>query len=169
MSANRLFAIVTGASTGIGFELAKRCAQEGYDLLIAADEPEIESAATSLRSEGATVAALQADLATIEGVDKLYAATKGRQVDALLANAGRGLGHGFLDQDFGKARRVVDTNVTGTIYLVHKGRQRHAPPKCRQNPDHGIDCRFHPRQLSGRVQRDQGLPEFFFICTAGRT
>jgi short-subunit dehydrogenase len=120
MSANRLFAIVTGASTGIGFELAKRCAQEGYDLLIAADEPEIESAATSLRSEGATVAALQADLATIEGVDKLYAATKGRQVDALLANAGRGLGHGFLDQDFGKARRVVDTNVTGTIYLVHK-------------------------------------------------
>jgi short-subunit dehydrogenase len=120
MSANRLFAIVTGASTGIGFELAKRCAQEGYDLLIAADEPEIESAATSLRSEGATVEALQADLATIEGVDKLYAATKGRQVDALLANAGRGLGHGFLDQDFGKARRVVDTNVTGTIYLVHK-------------------------------------------------
>ncbi|MDB5620691.1 SDR family NAD(P)-dependent oxidoreductase [Tardiphaga sp.] len=120
MSANRLFAIVTGASTGIGFELAKRCAQEGYDLLIAADEPEIGSAATSLRSEGATVEALQADLATIEGVDKLYAATKGRQVDALLANAGRGLGHGFLDQDFGKARRVVDTNVTGTIYLVHK-------------------------------------------------
>ena len=120
MSANRLFAIVTGASTGIGFELAKRCAQEGYDLLIAADEPEIESAATSLRSEGATVEALQADLATIEGVDKLYAATKGRQVDALLANAGRGLGHGFLDQDFKKARRVVDTNVTGTIYLVHK-------------------------------------------------
>jgi short-subunit dehydrogenase len=120
MSANRLFAIVTGASTGIGFELAKRCAQEGYDLLIAADEPEIESAATSLRSEGATVEALQADLATIEGVDKLYAATKGRQVDALLANAGRGLGHGFLDQDFEKARRVVDTNVTGTIYLVHK-------------------------------------------------
>jgi short-subunit dehydrogenase len=120
MSANRLFAIVTGASTGIGFELAKRCAQEGYDLLIAADEPEIESAATSLRSEGTTVEALQADLATIEGVDKLYAATKGRQVDALLANAGRGLGHGFLDQDFEKARRVVDTNVTCTIYLVHK-------------------------------------------------
>jgi short-subunit dehydrogenase len=120
MSANRLFAIVTGASTGIGFELAKRCAQEGYDLLIAADEPEIERAATSLRSEGTTVEALQADLATIEGVDKLYAATKGRQVDALLANAGRGLGHGFLDQDFEKARRVVDTNVTGTIYLVHK-------------------------------------------------
>ena len=120
MSAPRPFAIVTGASTGIGFELAKRCAKEGYDLLIAADEPEIEKAAASLRSDGAEVEAVQADLATTEGVDKLYAAAKGRQVDALLANAGRGLGHGFLDQDFGKARRVIDTNITGTVYLIHK-------------------------------------------------
>ena len=74
MSATRPFAIVTGASTGIGFELAKRCADEGYDLLIAADELEIEKAAASLRSDGVQVEALQADLATTEGVDKLYAA-----------------------------------------------------------------------------------------------
>ena len=120
MSAIRPFAIVTGASTGIGFELAKRCAKEGYDLLIAADEPAIEQAATSLRGLGAQVEAVQADLATTEGVDKLYAAAKGRPVDALLANAGRGLGHAFLDQDFNKARRVIDTNVTGTVYLIHK-------------------------------------------------
>ena len=120
MSATRPFAIVTGASTGIGFELAMRCAKEGYDLLIAADEPEIEKAAASLRSDGAEVEGLEADLATTEGVDKLYAAAKGRQVDALLANAGRGLGHAFLDQDFGTARRVIDTNITGTVYLIHK-------------------------------------------------
>jgi short-subunit dehydrogenase len=120
MSASRPFAIVTGSSTGIGLELAKRCAKEGYDLLIAADEPEIEQAAASLRTGGTEVQSLQVDLATTEGVDKLYAAAKGRPVDALLANAGRGLGHAFLDQDFGKARRVVDTNITGTIYLIHK-------------------------------------------------
>lgn len=120
MSATRPFAIVTGASTGIGFELAKRCAKEGYDLLIAADEPAIEQAAASLRTAGAQVEAIQADLATTEGVDKLYAAARGRTVDALLANAGRGLGHAFLDQDFDKARRVIDTNVTGTVYLIHK-------------------------------------------------
>jgi len=120
MPASRPFAIVTGASTGIGLELARRCANEGYDLLIAADEPEIEQAAASLRAGGAEVQSLQVDLATTEGVDKLYAAAKGRPVDALLANAGRGLGHAFLDQDFGKARRVVDTNITGTIYLIHK-------------------------------------------------
>jgi short-subunit dehydrogenase len=122
MSTSRPLAIVTGASTGIGFELAKRCAKEGYDLMIAADEPEIEQAASSLRNGGGgtKVEVVQADLATTEGVDRLYAAVKGRQVDALLANAGRGLGHGFLDQDFAKARRVVDTNITGTIDLIYK-------------------------------------------------
>jgi short-subunit dehydrogenase len=120
MSASRPFAIVTGASTGIGFELAKRCASEGYDLLIAADEPAIAEVAESLRGSGVHVDAVQADLATPEGVDELYSAANGRPVDALFANAGRGLGHGFLDQDFAKACRVVDSNVTGTLYLIHK-------------------------------------------------
>jgi uncharacterized protein len=120
MSATRPFAIVTGASTGIGLELAKRCAKEGYDLLIAADEPAIDQAAASLKGTGAQVDALQVDLATVEGVDKLHAAARGRPVDALLANAGRGLGHAFLGQDFSKVRRVIDTNVTGTAYLIHK-------------------------------------------------
>src|SRR6266550_60107 len=63
---------------------------------------------------------VQADLATQEGVDELYKKINGRRVDALLANAGRGLGKAFLDQDFKDARYVLDTNVTGTIYLIHK-------------------------------------------------
>ena len=116
----RRFAIVTGASSGIGFELARCCAEEGHDLLIAADEVEIEAAASELRKLGTEVQAVQADLATTEGVDQLLRAADGRAVDALLANAGRGLGHGFLDEDFTAARRVVDTNITGTIYLVQK-------------------------------------------------
>jgi uncharacterized protein len=120
MQASGQLAVVTGASTGIGLELARLCAAEGFDLLIAADEPEIEQVAASLRRFGREVEAVQADLATTEGVDQLYAATKGRQVDALLANAGRGLGRAFLDQDFGKIRAVIDTNITGTVYLIHK-------------------------------------------------
>jgi short-subunit dehydrogenase len=116
----RQFAIVTGASTGIGYELAKRCAQNGYDLLIAADQPEIEQAAQDLRQLGVTVDAVQADLATLEGVDVLYEATNSRPVDALLANAGHGLGGGFLDEEFHQARHVIDTNITGTIYLIQK-------------------------------------------------
>src|SRR4051794_29190470 len=122
MSASRQFAIVTGASTGIGLELARCCAQHNFDLLIAADEPQIENAAASLRGLGAIVDAVEADLSTLEGVDKLYDASKriGRPVDALLANAGRGLGRAFLDQDFGQIRHVIDTNVTGTVYLIQK-------------------------------------------------
>jgi short-subunit dehydrogenase len=119
-SDTRRLALVTGASTGIGFELAKCCAQEGFDLLIAADEPSIEHAAASLRAPGGTVDAVQADLATMEGVDKLCAAIEGRSVDALLANAGCGLGNAFLDQDFADIRHVIDTNITGTTYLLHR-------------------------------------------------
>jgi short-subunit dehydrogenase len=114
------FAVVTGASTGIGFELAKCCAADGFDLLVVADEPEIHQAAEEFRNLGVKVEAIEADLATIEGVDALYAAIKGRPVDALLANAGRGLGGAFLDQDFDAVRHVIDTNITGTIYLAQK-------------------------------------------------
>jgi len=120
MNPDRKFAIVTGASTGIGFELARCCARAGFDLLIAADEPEIEAAAASLRETGVQVESMQADLSTVEGVDRLWSAVRDRPVDALVANAGRGLGHAFLDQDFAQARAVVDTNITGTIYLIHK-------------------------------------------------
>ena len=113
-------AIVTGASSGIGYELAKLCAENGYDLVVAADENSINEAADEFRRIGVEVEAIEDDLATLEGVDKLYAATKGRPVDALLANAGHGLGKGFLDQNFDEVRHVIDTNITGTIYLLQK-------------------------------------------------
>jgi uncharacterized protein len=118
--AARPLAVVTGASAGIGYELAKICAEKGHDLVVAADRPEIDAAAQDFRALGATVDALQVDLATLEGVDELYAATKGRPVAALLANAGHGLGRAFLDQDFKDVRHVIDTNITGTVYLIHK-------------------------------------------------
>jgi len=120
MAYGRPLAVVTGASTGIGLELAKCCAGDDYDLLIAADEPLINDAAEQLKRYGGQVEALEADLSTTEGVDQLYQKVGGRPVAALVANAGRGLGKGFLDQDFKEARRVVDTNITGTIYLIHK-------------------------------------------------
>ena len=117
-------AIVTGASSGIGFELARCCAEKGFDLVIAADEPAIHDAAKTLRASGVEVTPCEVDLATTEGVDELCGACSGRTVDALLANAGRGLGGAFLDQDFGRVQHVIDTNVTGTLYLIHRvGRQ----------------------------------------------
>jgi uncharacterized protein len=116
----RPFAIVTGASAGIGYHLARECAGAGFDLLVAADEPAIAQAAEGFRALGVEADFVEVDLATIEGVDQLLAATNGRPVDYLLANAGHGLGRAFLDQDFNECRHVIDTNITGTIYLIQE-------------------------------------------------
>jgi short-subunit dehydrogenase len=106
--------------SGIGYELARQCAQNGLDLIIAADEPEIGSSASQLRASGVDVVPVKADLATDEGVGELVSAAEGRPVAALIANAGRGLGGGFLDQDFREVRHVINTNVTGTLDLIQR-------------------------------------------------
>lgn len=122
MNTSRPLAVITGASTGIGYELAKIAVEKGYDLVIAADEPRIKEAGRDLEAKGASVRAVEADLATEDGVRKLFTAAKeaGRPIDALLANAGRGLGEAFLDQDPAQWRRVVDTNITGTLDLIQR-------------------------------------------------
>ena len=106
------FAIITGASSGIGAELAKLAAADGYELLLVADTPFAETPPS--------VQTLQIDLSTIDGVDQLLSAAVGRTIDLLCANAGHGLGHAFLDQQVDDWRHVVDTNITGTIYLLQK-------------------------------------------------
>lgn len=117
--ANKL-AIVTGASTGIGFELATLAAKDGYDLIVVADEPVITAAADDFRQFGTEVESVEADLSTIEGVDRLLGAARGREIDVLVANAGAGTGGAFLAQEVATWRHSIDTNVTGTVYLLQK-------------------------------------------------
>jgi short-subunit dehydrogenase len=116
---HRPLAVVTGASSGIGLELACQCAAHGFDLVIAADRP-IDKAALKLRLMGARATGVQADLSTEQGIDALCEVVAGRPVAVLIANAGHGLGQAFLDQEFAAARHVIDTNVTGTLMLVHR-------------------------------------------------
>ena len=120
MTSLRPLAVVTGASSGIGYELAKICAENGYDLVIAADQPTIVEAKQALEALGVNVAAVQTDLSTEVGVQDLLDLIEDRPVDILCANAGHGLGHGFLDQDWKAARNVIDTNIVGTLFLVQK-------------------------------------------------
>ena len=120
MDALRPLAVVTGASSGIGHELARLAAQDGHDLVIAADEGPLDQVADELRALGAQVEPVHTDLARPEGIDQVMAAVGQRPVAVLLANAGHGLGHGFLDQEFAAIRHVIDTNVTGTLDLIHR-------------------------------------------------
>jgi NAD(P)-dependent dehydrogenase (short-subunit alcohol dehydrogenase family) len=162
----RPLAVVTGASAGIGYELAKLCAQNGFDLVVAADQPKIVHAAQDFRMLGADAEPVETDLATIEGVDRLYDAIGDRPVAALLANAGHGLGKAFLDQDFQDVRHVIDTNITGTIYLIQKvGRDMRAR---RAGINHWIDRRLHSRRLPGRLQRDESVYRLLLICDPKR-
>jgi uncharacterized protein len=115
----RPLAVITGASSGIGLALARECANDGYDLLLAADRP-LDEVAAMLTAVGAQVETVQGDLSKLEVVDALCRKLNGRPIAALLANAGHGLGKGFLDQDFQAARHVIDTNITGTVYLIHR-------------------------------------------------
>ena len=116
-------AIVTGASSGIGLEIAKLAAEDGYDLIVAADTPFVE-AGPALKDSGVNVEEVEADLATKQGVDQLLAKVGDRQVDVLVANAGHGLGHGFLDQSPDEWLHVINTDVTGTLMLVQPIVQR---------------------------------------------
>ncbi|MFD1610735.1 SDR family NAD(P)-dependent oxidoreductase [Sphingomonas tabacisoli] len=112
-------AMVTGASSGIGLELARLAAADGYDLILAADTPFVE-AGPQLRRYDVQIDEIECDLSTFDGVDRLLDACRGRKVDLLFANAGHGLGHGFLDQSPAEWRHVIDTNITGTLYLLQK-------------------------------------------------
>jgi short-subunit dehydrogenase len=112
-------AVVTGASSGIGLELAKLFAQHGYDLVIVAEDDGINSAAELLRSIGPMVESVQADLATRDGVDALWRRVQslGRGVDAIAINAGVGVGGPFLETDLEEEINLINLNVTGAVHL----------------------------------------------------
>src|SRR5207253_36263 len=95
------FAVITGASSGIGFELAKQFAQNGFDLLIVAEDAGINDSATYLRTIGADVQAVQADLTQYDSVEDLYKKIQmsGRPLDAIALNAGVGVSGDFAHND----------------------------------------------------------------------
>jgi len=119
-SGSRPFAVVTGASRGIGLELARQFAEHGFDLIIAAEDGAINTAAEEL-ANGASVEAVQLDLATEQGVEELYGHIRrsGRQLDAVALNAGIGAGGEFAGgTDLAQELKLVDLNVRSTVHLA---------------------------------------------------
>jgi short-subunit dehydrogenase len=116
----RPFAVVTGASSGIGFELAKVLAEEGFDLLITAEDEEIETAHRELNQLTASVECTRLDLSREEEVVRLHERIQAtaRPVDVLCLNAGIGEGGDFArETDLRKELRLVDLNVRSVVHL----------------------------------------------------
>jgi len=116
----RPFAVVTGASSGIGFELAKVFAEAGFDLLITAEDAEIDGAQRELNQLTASVECTRLDLSREEDVQRLYERIQAtaRPVDVLALNAGIGAGGDFArETELRKELRLIDLNVRSTVHL----------------------------------------------------
>ena len=113
-------AVITGASTGLGYRLAKLAAEDGYGLILCADEEKIHEAADELRTEGTQVEAMVVDLSTRSGVDAFWDKIGDRPVHLFCANAGRALGQAFADQDWSDIKRLIDLNILQTTTMLHR-------------------------------------------------
>lgn len=112
-------AVVTGASSGIGFSLAKELASRGYDLLICSESERLDTAAQELTSMGVQVKPVHANLATREGVDDLWRAvdTSSRPLDIACINAGVGVGGEFVETDLDAELNMIELNCAGLVHL----------------------------------------------------
>jgi len=120
-SVQRRFAVITGGSSGIGLELARQFLAHEFDVLIAADRETAEAAHALQQESGSVIDVVSVDLSTQSGVQNLYDAIlqTGRPVDVLAANAGIGIGEAFLDERREDWAKVINTNITGTLDLIH--------------------------------------------------
>jgi len=116
-------ALVTGASSGIGLELARQFAEHGYDLIITAEDDELAEAEASLAGTGVSVRAVKADLSAYDGVERLWAAVAegGRPLDAAALNAGIGVNGDFTrDIPLTDDLRLISVNVTAVVHLAKR-------------------------------------------------
>jgi short-subunit dehydrogenase len=116
----RPLALITGASSGIGRELAKQFAENDFDLIIAAEDDELRDAQQELMALNAEVEAVRTDLAQSSGVEELWQRVQatGRPLAAAALNAGRGAGGAFAETSLEHELEIVDLNVRSTVQLA---------------------------------------------------
>jgi len=118
---NNKLALVTGASSGIGYSLAKIFAEEGCDLLVVSDTSDIELAAADFEQFGVSVTPMQTDLAQYQGVEEVGMALEklDRSVDFCAINAGVGVSGDFTRElTLEENLKLIDLNVTSSVHLA---------------------------------------------------
>ena len=120
--ANQL-AFVTGASAGIGYNLAKVLAERGYDLIITAEQEKLSAAADELRAHGVSVTPIQADARKPEEVERVWSQVQsaGRKLDVACINAGIGEGGLFAtESDLQTELDIVRLNCESTVHFAKR-------------------------------------------------
>ena len=121
--AGRPLAVVTGASSGIGYELAGQFARSGFDLIVAAHDNGIAGAARDFEASGGQAIPVQADLARHDGVENLYLAIQSTAcpVAALAISAQAVIAGDFVrDSQLAGELRQVSVNVAATVHLTRR-------------------------------------------------
>jgi short-subunit dehydrogenase len=114
-------ALITGASSGIGAELARGLVAIGHNaILVARRRERLESLADELRGGGRRIEVIAADVSEPEGRAGLLAEIRelGLEVDVLVPCAGFGLGGAFIDADPDRIQQLIRTNVEGSFLLT---------------------------------------------------
>ncbi len=122
MSNERPFTMITGASSGLGLELAKLFAHDGYDIAVSGSSERIFEAAETIRSYGVEAYPHQADASTYEGVEAFweFVKSKNRGLDAAVLNVGVSIGGSFLENDLQEELRLIDINISGTVHMAKR-------------------------------------------------
>lgn len=131
MSTEKRLAMITGASSGLGLEIAKQFAENGYDLAISGSSEKVFDATEQLKKYNVSVHAHQADASTYDGVESFWQFTKelNRPLDAAVLNVGIGIGGEFAETKLEDELKLIAINITGTVHMAKRVVQHMVPNK----------------------------------------
>lgn len=122
MMADRKFVMITGSTSGLGFELAKLFANDGYDVAMSGSSENIYNSAKEIEKLGVEAYPFQADASTYEGVEAFwkFVKSKNRKLDSAVLNVGMSIGGSFLDNDLQEELKLIDLNIKGTVHMAKR-------------------------------------------------